>query len=88
MHKQIIEFGKPNEFSVCPIISDYYYPEATFTYRVIESTSVHTSTFFEGYTLVIAEDEAWVTLTTLYTHVLTSRWTSCTYTCFWTGTHT
>lgn len=67
-------------FSVC-------HPEAALTYRVIGSTSVDASTFFEGYALVVAEDEAWVTLTTLHTQVLTARWTTCTHACFWTGTH-
>lgn len=61
-------------------------PLWALTYRVIGSISVHTSTIFKGYALVVAEDEAWVTLTTLHTHVLTARWTAYTHACFWTGT--
>lgn len=58
------------------------------TYRVIGSTGVHTATVFHGHTLVIAEDEAWVTLTTFHTHVLTARWSNHTLTRLRTRTHT
>lgn len=54
---------------------------------MIRSTGVHASTFFEGHALVIAEDEAWVTLTTLHTCVRTARWADHTHARFWTGTH-
>lgn len=70
-----------------PIKYDYGHPEATLTHRVIRSTGVQASTFFEGHALVIAEDEAWVTLTTLHTCVLTARWAVHTHARFWTGTH-
>lgn len=57
-------------------------------YRVIGSTGVHTATVFQGHTLVVAEDEARVTLTTFYTHVLTARRSDHTLTRLWTRTHT
>lgn len=70
-----------------PIKYDYGQPEAALTHRVIRSTGVHASTFFEGHALVIAEDEAWVTLTALHTYVLTARWADHTHARFRTGTH-
>lgn len=58
------------------------------TYRVIGSTGVHTATVFQGHTLVVAENEARVTLTTFHTHVLTARWSDHTQARLWTRTHT
>lgn len=55
--------------------------EAVLTYRVIGSSGVHTATVFQWHTFVIAEDKAWVTLTTFHTDVLTARQSSHTPTC-------
>lgn len=50
------------------------------THRMIISAAVHTATFFQRHTLVIAEDEAWVALATFHTHILTARWSNYTQT--------
>lgn len=58
------------------------------TYRIVSPTGVQTATVFQRNTSVIAEDEAWVTLTALHTHVLTARRAGRTQTSFRTGAHT
>ena len=40
------------------------------THRVIGSTGVHAAAVFQGHTLVVAEDEARLTLAALHTQVL------------------
>lgn len=57
------------------------------THRVIGPTGVHTATVFQGHTLVVAEDEAWVTLTALHAHVLTAGCSDHTQTRLRTRTH-
>lgn len=88
MHRQIITFLDEKTLLWGIFLKyDYSATEAALTHRVIRSTCVHASTFFQGHALVIAEDEAWVTLTTLHTCVLTARWADHTHARFWTGTH-
>lgn len=58
------------------------------TYRVIGSTGVQAATVFQSHTLVAAEDETWVTLTTLRANLCAAGGADHAQTGLWTGAHT
>lgn len=58
-----------------------------FTHRMVIPTGVHAATVLQWDTFVIAEDEAWVTFTTLYAHVLAAGWADHAQAGFRAGAH-